>query len=135
MGNDNSERSRPLRSARWFRKDDLPGFVHRSTLAAAGWSREDLMTRPVVGILNTWSDLNPCNMNLRALAQEVRTGILEAGGIPFEAPMMSLSENIISPHPFPSATCWPWRRKNASARIPSTLWCCWVAATRHSPDC
>jgi dihydroxy-acid dehydratase len=101
MGNDDKARSRPLRSARWFRKDDLPGFVHRSTLAAAGWSREDLMTRPVVGILNTWSDLNPCNLNLRTLAQEVRTGVLEAGGIPFEAPMMSLSENIIKPTSFP----------------------------------
>ena len=101
MGNDDKTRSLPLRSARWFRKDDLPGFVHRSTLAAAGWSREDLMTRPVVGILNTWSDLNPCNLNLRALAQEVRTGVLEAGGIPFEAPMMSLSENIIKPTSFP----------------------------------
>ena len=100
MSNDATS-SRPLRSARWFRKDDLPGFVHRTTLAAAGWSREDLMTRPVVGILNTWSDLNPCNMNLRALAQEVRTGILEAGGIPFEAPQMSLSENIIKPTSFP----------------------------------
>jgi len=93
--------ARPLRSARWFRKDDLPGFVHRTTLAAAGWSREDLMTRPIVGILNTWSDINPCNLNLRALAQEVRTGILEAGGIPFEVPLMSISENIIKPSSFP----------------------------------
>lgn len=92
---------RPLRSARWFRKDDLPGFVHRSTLAAVGWSREDLMERPVVGILNTWSDINPCNLNLRALAEEVRNGILEAGGIPFEAPLMSISENIIKPTSFP----------------------------------
>ena len=91
----------PQRSARWFRKDDLPGFVHRTTLAAAGWSREDLMTRPVVGILNTWSDINPCNLNLRALAEEVRTGILEAGGIPFEVPLMSISENIIKPTSFP----------------------------------
>lgn len=89
------------RSARWFRKDDLPGFIHRSTLAAAGWSREDLMNRPVVGILNTWSDINPCNLNLRELAQEVRTGVIEAGAIPFEAPLISLSENIIKPTAFP----------------------------------
>ena len=61
MSGDETERARPLRSARWFRKDDLPGFVHRTTLAAAGWSREDLMSRPVIGILNTWSDINPCN--------------------------------------------------------------------------
>jgi dihydroxy-acid dehydratase len=100
MGNDETTR-RPMRSARWFRKDDLPGFVHRSTLAAVGWSREDLMNRPVVGMLNTWSDINPCNLNLRILAEEVRTGILEAGGIPFEVPLMSLSENIIKPTSFP----------------------------------
>jgi dihydroxy-acid dehydratase len=101
MDDNETSQKRPLRSARWFRKDDLPGFVHRSTLAAAGWSREDLMTRPVVGIVNTWSDLNPCNLNLRALAEEVRTGILEAGGIPFEVPVMSISENIIKPTSFP----------------------------------
>ncbi|WP_397586757.1 dihydroxy-acid dehydratase [Sphingobium fuliginis] len=96
-----SNDKRALRSARWFRKDDLPGFIHRSTLAAAGWSRQDLMERPVVGILNTWSDINPCNMNLRVLAEDVRTGIIEAGGIPFETPLMSLSENIIKPTSFP----------------------------------
>ena len=98
---DNETNRRQQRSARWFRKDDLPGFVHRSTLAAGGWSREDLMKRPVVGMLNTWSDINPCNLNLRALAAEVRTGILEAGGIPFEVPLISLSENIIKPTSFP----------------------------------
>ena len=101
MGDSPSKHTPPLRSARWFRKDDLPGFVHRSTLATVGWSREDLMNRPVVGILNTWSDINPCNLNLRALAEEVRTGIVEAGGIPFEFPLMSLSENIIKPTSFP----------------------------------
>ena len=96
-----SNGKKTLRSTRWFRKDDLPGFIHRSTLAAAGWSREDLMERPVIGILNTWSDINPCNMNLRVLAEDVRTGIIEAGGIPFEVPLMSLSENIIKPTSFP----------------------------------
>ena len=101
MSDKQTKEGRPLRSACWFRKDDLPGFVHRSTLAAAGWSREDLMTRPVVGILNTWSDINPCNLNLRTLAEEARVGILEAGGIPFEVPLMSISENIIKPSSFP----------------------------------
>ncbi|MNQ77066.1 L-arabonate dehydratase [compost metagenome] len=59
------------------------------------------MERPVVGILNTWSDINPCNLNLRTLAEEVKVGILEAGGIPFEVPLMSISENIIKPTSFP----------------------------------
>src|SRR5215210_5424481 len=101
MGSDETDGARPLRSARWFRKDDLPAFVHRTTLAAAGWSREDLLSRPVIGILNTWSDINPCNLNLRVLAEEARIGIIEAGGIPFEVPLMSLSENIIKPSSFP----------------------------------
>ncbi|SOY91628.1 L-arabonate dehydratase [Cupriavidus taiwanensis] len=101
MSDNETKNGRPLRSARWFRKNDLPGFVHRSILSAAGWSREDLMERPVVGILNTWSDINPCNLNLRTLAEEARVGILEAGGIPFEVPLMSISENIIKPTSFP----------------------------------
>lgn len=101
MPDDGSEKVPILRSARWFRKDDLPGFIHRSTLAAVGWSREDLMQRPVVGILSTWSDINPCNLNLRSLAEEARIGIIEAGGIPFEVPLMSISENIIKPTSFP----------------------------------
>lgn len=96
------EQQKPqLRSARWFRKNDLPGFIHRSTLAADGWTREDLMEKPIVGILNTWSDISPCNLNLRSLAQKVREGILEAGGIPFELPLMSISENLIKPSSFP----------------------------------
>jgi dihydroxy-acid dehydratase len=90
-----------LRSARWFRKNDLPGFIHRSTLAMDGWTRDDLMQRPVVGILNTWSDLNPCNLSLRTLAVKVREGILAAGGIPLEVPLMSISENLIKPTSFP----------------------------------
>jgi dihydroxy-acid dehydratase len=101
MTKDDKTAAPERRSARWFRKNDLPGFVHRSTLAADGWTREDLIERPVVGILNTWSDLNPCNLNLRALAVKVREGILEAGGIPFEVPMMSISENLIKPSSFP----------------------------------
>ncbi|MEW5623010.1 dihydroxy-acid dehydratase [Pseudomonas putida] len=101
MSDNEIKDGRPLRSARWFRKDDLPGFVHRSTLSTAGWSREDLMERPVVGILNTWSDINPCNLNLRTLAEEVKVGIHEAGGIPLEVPLMSISENIIKPTSFP----------------------------------
>jgi dihydroxy-acid dehydratase len=101
MDDQEAPKQRPLRSERWFRKDDLPGFIHRSTLAAAGWSREDLMERPIVGILSTWSDINPCNLNLRALAEEARVGIIEAGGIPFEVPLMSISENIIKPTSFP----------------------------------
>lgn len=89
-----------LRSARWFDKQDLPGFVHRSTLTPTGLHRRDFNGRPVIGILNSWSDINPCNLNLRYLANETRKGILEAGGLAFELPAMSLSENLIKPTSF-----------------------------------
>lgn len=94
------EASRTLRSARWFDKSDLPGFVHRSTLTPTGLHRGDFNGKPVIGILTSWSDINPCNLNLRYLANEVRKGVLEAGGMAFELPMLSLSENLIKPTSF-----------------------------------
>lgn len=95
-----SEHTKKLRSASWFSKNDLPGFVHRSTLSTTGFRRSDFGGRPVIGILNSWSDINPCNLNIRYLANEARKGIIEAGGMPFELPVMSLSENIIKPTSF-----------------------------------
>lgn len=89
-----------LRSARWFDKQDLPGFVHRSTLTPTGLHRKDFSGRPVIGLITTWSDINPCNLNLRYLANEARKGVSEAGGIAFELPAMSLSENLIKPTSF-----------------------------------
>lgn len=95
-----TQAGKALRSARWFDKDDLPGFVHRSTLTPTGLHRRDFNGRPVIGILNSWSDINPCNLNLRYLANEARKGVIEAGGIAFELPTMSLSENLIKPTSF-----------------------------------
>lgn len=88
------------RSRHWFDAQDLPGFVHRSTLTPTGLHRRDFGGRPVIGIISTWSDINPCNLNLRYLAKEARQGVLEAGGIAFELPAMSLSENLIKPTSF-----------------------------------
>ncbi|GAA1560006.1 IlvD/Edd family dehydratase [Kribbella hippodromi] len=87
----------PLRSAEWFAPRDLPGFIHRSTLTPVGLGREELDGRPVIGIANSWSDYNPCNAGLKQLVEHVKRGVQEAGGVAFEFPTISLSENLIKP--------------------------------------
>jgi dihydroxy-acid dehydratase len=75
----------------------LNGFTPRSWMRASGLPENQFDGRPVIGICNTWSDLNPCNIHFRELAQHVRAGILEAGGFPVEFPSMSLGENLMQP--------------------------------------
>lgn len=86
-----------LRSQDWFGGNDKMGFVHRSWLRNQGYPDDHFRGKPVIGICNTWSDLTPCNGHLRELAQNVRYGILEAGGFPLEFPVMSLGETIMRP--------------------------------------
>lgn len=86
-----------LRSARWFSGIDMNGFIHRAWLNPVGFSREALAGRPVVGICNTWSELVGCNVHLRGLAEAVKRGVLQAGGLPLEFPVMSLGENVMKP--------------------------------------
>ncbi len=86
-----------LRSYRWFGPDDLRSFGHRSRNKQMGYSREDYQGKPVVGILNTWSDLQPCHTHFRDRAQEVKRGVWQAGGFPLEIPIMTLSETYMKP--------------------------------------
>ena len=86
-----------LRSHRWFGPDDLRSFGHRSRLKAMGFDDGDYANRPVVGILNTYSELNTCHSHFRNRAEEVRRGILQAGGFPVEVPVMSLGEMLMKP--------------------------------------
>jgi len=86
-----------LRSARWFAPDDLRSFGHRSRLKGMGFDDADYKDRPVIAILNTWSDLNTCHSHFRERAQDVRRGILQAGGFPVEVPVMSLGEMLMKP--------------------------------------
>lgn len=86
-----------MRSAQWFVRDDLAGFLHRSSLAATGLSRHVLDGRPVIGICNSWSDLVSCNFHLRGLADSVRRGVAQAGGIAVEFTTMSLGEALMKP--------------------------------------
>lgn len=86
-----------LRSARWFAPDDLRSFGHRSRMMQMGYAREDWEGRPVIGILNTWSDLQPCHMHFKQRVEDVKRGVLQAGGFPVELPALSLSESNVKP--------------------------------------
>ncbi|MEL6106885.1 MAG: L-arabinonate dehydratase [Planctomycetota bacterium] len=86
-----------LRSHRWFGPDDMRSFGHRSRLKGMGFDDADFRDRPVVAILNTWSEMNTCHSHFRDRADEVRRGILQKGGFPVEVPVMSLGEMMMKP--------------------------------------
>jgi dihydroxyacid dehydratase/phosphogluconate dehydratase len=92
-------RKRPeeLRSHRWFGASDLRSFGHRSRLRQFGYDSPDWRGKPVIGIINTWSDINACHGHLRDRAEDVKRGVLQAGGLPIELPAMSLAEPMVKP--------------------------------------
>ena len=87
---------RKYRSAAWFGPLDKDGFIHRSWVGR-GLPEGSFDGRPIIGICNTWSELTPCNGHFRELAEHVKRGVWEAGGIPFEFPVMSLGETSLRP--------------------------------------
>lgn len=86
-----------LRSARWFAPDDLRSFGHRSRAMQMGLSYDDWEGKPIIAILNTWSELQPCHMHFRDRVEFVKKGILQAGGMPVEIPVHSLGEQLLKP--------------------------------------
>ncbi|MEO3433574.1 L-arabinonate dehydratase [Inquilinus sp. CAU 1745] len=86
-----------LRSARWFAPDDLRGFGHRSRIMQMGYAPDDWKGKPVIGILNTWSDLSPCHAHFKQRVEDVKRGVFQAGGFPVELPVIALSENFMKP--------------------------------------
>jgi dihydroxy-acid dehydratase len=86
-----------LRSRRWFAAGGMRAFAHRQRMQQQGLRREDVMQRPCIAIVNTWSELSPCHAHLRERAESVKRGVLMAGGLPFELPALSLGEVIVKP--------------------------------------
>jgi dihydroxy-acid dehydratase len=86
-----------LRSHRWFGAGDLRAFGHRSRAKQMGYAAADFAGKPVIAIVNTWSDLNPCHMHFRTRAEEVKRGVWQAGGFPVELPALSLGETYMKP--------------------------------------
>jgi dihydroxy-acid dehydratase len=92
-------RKRPedLRSYRWYGIGDRKTFDHRSRTAQMGYDKSDYAGKPVIAIINTWSDINPCHAHFRARAEEVKRGVWQAGGFPVEMPAITLSEPFQKP--------------------------------------
>jgi dihydroxy-acid dehydratase len=88
---------RKLRSQQWFGTHGKDGFIHRSWMKNQGIPHDNFDGRPVIGICNTWSELTPCNAHFRELAEYVKRGVREAGGLPLEFPVMSLGESNLRP--------------------------------------
>lgn len=86
-----------LRSHRWYGVADLRSFGHRSRTKQMGYAQADWAGKPVIGILNTWSDINPCHQHFRIRAEEAKRGVWQAGGFPLEIPALALPENFMKP--------------------------------------
>ena len=86
-----------LRSHRWYGADDLRAFGHRSRTAQMGYDRSDYAGKPVIAIINTWSDINSCHTHFKQRVEEVKRGVWQAGGFPVEMPAMSLAEVMQKP--------------------------------------
>ncbi|NBX53807.1 MAG: dihydroxy-acid dehydratase [Betaproteobacteria bacterium] len=86
-----------LRSARWFKPDDLRSFGHRSRAMQMGYAPQDWAGKPVIAIINTWSDINPCHTHFKQRVDDVKRGIFQSGGFPLELPAISLAEAFVRP--------------------------------------
>ena len=91
------KKTEDLRSRQWFGRQDRDGFAYRSWVKGKGVPDDQFDGRPVIGICNTFSELTPCNSHFRTLAEQVKIGVYEAGGFPFEFPVMSLGETLLRP--------------------------------------
>jgi dihydroxy-acid dehydratase len=88
---------KPLRSERWLGRDDFRSFNHRSRVMQMGYDPKDWEGKPLIAIVNNWSDYNPCHMHFKQRVDDVKRGVLQAGGFPLELPTVSLGENLIKP--------------------------------------
>jgi dihydroxy-acid dehydratase len=86
-----------MRSARWFAPDDFRSFGHRSRVLQMGYAHEEWIGKPVIAIVNTWSDANQCHSHFKQRVEDVKRGVLQAGGFPLELPAISLSESLVKP--------------------------------------
>jgi dihydroxy-acid dehydratase len=97
MTDDARKAPEDLRSHRWYGAQDLRSFGHRSRTAGMGYAPEDYRGKPVIAIVNTWSDINPCHTHFKQRVEDVKRGVWSAGGFPVELPALSLSEPFQKP--------------------------------------
>ncbi|WP_199549097.1 L-arabinonate dehydratase [Streptomyces sp. N35] len=97
--NPDEHKGQELRSSQWYEAGGLRTFSHRARTRQLGYLPEEHLGKPVVAIVNTWSDINPCHQHLRERAQAVKRGVWQAGGFPLEFPVSTLSETFQKPTP------------------------------------
>src|SRR5436190_478069 len=95
----NKKTPEQLRSHRWFSGENLRAFTHRSRAKQMGYALDDFAGKPVIAIVNTWSDLTTCHSHFRTRAEEVKRGVWQAGGFPVELPAMPVNETFMKPSP------------------------------------
>ena len=93
------KRAEDLRSHRWFGVSDLRSFGHRSRMLQMGYAREEFIGKPVIAVINTWSEINCCHTHFKDRAADIKRGVWQAGGIPLEMPAMTLAEALERPTP------------------------------------
>ena len=86
-----------LRSYRWYGKDDLRSFGHRARINQMGLDSQDYQGKPIIGIVNSWNEMNTCHTHFPERVQDIKRGIYQAGGFPVEIPVMSLGEQLMKP--------------------------------------
>ncbi len=99
MSNHHKKKPEELRSHRWLGVNDMRSFGHRSRIKQMGYAPEDYAGKPIIAIINTWSDLNTCHSHFPERVQEVKRGVLQAGGFPVELPALSITEIFMKPSP------------------------------------
>jgi dihydroxy-acid dehydratase len=100
-----------------IRAQDLRAFGHRSRTLQTGFTREDFAGKPVIAIVNTWSDINQCHAHFRQRAEEIKRGVWQAGGFPLEMPVITLSEPFMKPSPLILQFASRWK-PGAAALLP-----------------
>ena len=92
MAAEKKKKLEDLRSQRWYGPNDMRGISHRARSRQLGYGSEDIVGKPRIGIINTWSDMNTCHSHFKQRVEEIKRGVYEAGGFPIELPAMSLGE-------------------------------------------
>ena len=92
------KKTESLRSYRWYGPDDLRSFGHRSRTKQMGFLREEFVGKPVIGIINTWNEMNSCHTHFPERVKDVKRGVFSAGGFPVELPAISLGEQLMKPN-------------------------------------
>ena len=129
------KRPEDLRSHRWYGATDMRSFAHRSRTAQMGYSRRDYLGKPVIAIVNTWSDINPCHAHFRQRAEEVKRGVWQAGGFPVEMPALTLSEPFQKPTTMLYRNLLAMETEELLRSYPADGAVLMGAATRQPPRC